>query len=184
MPPVAALSQWGSDDLMTLSHSRRNLVIIALAAIASISASLAGYFAADAQKYFALTNASVTKAVRYEHQADLQAPQDEELLIQATVEYHRNETKVGDFLVTQASEAARQNMNLDKRNIAFSLTPEYYDSIYSKYDKSVEEEHNYLGKAELSDEYSRLSIISASALTAAVVIFSEFTRRKEADEPI
>ena len=144
---------------------------------------MAGYFAADAQKYFALTNASVTKAVRYEHQADLEALQDEELLIQATVEYHRNETKVGDFLVTQASEAARQNMNLDKRNIAFSLTPDYYDSINSMYDKSVEEEHNYLEKAELSDEYSRLSIISASALTAAVVIFSEFTRRKETHEP-
>ena len=43
----------------------------------------------------------------------------------------------------------------------------------------MEEEHNYLEKAELSYEYSRLSIIVASAVTAAVVIFSEFTRRKE-----
>lgn len=167
---------------MVLSHSRRNLVIITIAAAASISASLAGYFAADAQKYFALTNAAVTKAARYEHQADLEARQDEELLIQATIEYHRNETRVGDFLVSQASETARQHMKVDKANVAFSLAPEYYDSLYSTFDKSVDEEHTYLEKAELSDEYSRLSIIGASVLTAGVVIFSEFTRKKEKED--
>lgn len=164
---------------MVLSHSSRNLVIIAIAAAASISASFAGYFAADAGKYYALTNAAVTKAVRHEHKADLAARQDEELLVQATTEYLRNETRIGDFLLSHISEAAKQNMKVDKANVAFSLTPSYYDNLYSMYDKSVEEEHDYLERAEVSDEYSRLSIIAASALTAAVVIFSEFTRKKE-----
>jgi hypothetical protein len=168
---------------MVQSHTSRNTVIIAIAAAASISASFAGYYAAEAEKYYALTNGSVTKAVRYEHQADLQVRRDEELLMQATIEYHRNETRVGDFLVSQLSEAAKGNMIIDRANINYSLMPSYYDKLYSSYAGSTVEEHDYLNRAELSDEYSRLSIIGASLLTAGVVIFSELTRKKENAAP-
>lgn len=161
------------------SHPLRNTVIIAVAAAASISASFAGYYAAEAEKYYALTNSAVTKAAKYEHQADLQARQDEELLVQATIEYHRNETKIGDFLISQVSETAKQDLKIDKINIAYSLAPKYYDDLYSTYEGSIQEEHDYLTQAEHSDEYSRLSIIATSLLTAGIVIFSEFTRKKE-----
>jgi hypothetical protein len=61
------------DKLMVRSYSpsRRNRAIIALAAAASIAASMAGYYAAEAEKYYHLTNAALTTAVRYERQADL-----------------------------------------------------------------------------------------------------------------
>ena len=150
-----------------------------MAAAASISASFAGYYAAEAGKYFALTNAAVTKAVKYEHQADLQAREDEELLIQATIAYHKNDTRIGDFLVGLVSDTAKKDMSIDKANTSYSLPTEYYDDVYSNYEISSMEEHNYLDRAEQSDEYSRLSIIATSILTAGIVIFSEFTRRKE-----
>ena len=161
------------------SRSARNTVIIVFAAAASISASFAGYYAAEAQKYFALTNAAVTKAVKYEHQADLQARQDEEILIQATIEYHKNETRVGDFLISQVSDTARQDMRIDKENKAYSLSQKYYDDMYSNYQGAIEEEHGNLTKAELSDGYTKMAIIAASLLTAGIVIFSEFTRKPE-----
>lgn len=61
----------------------------------------------------------------------------------------------------------------------FSLTPKYYDVLYSDYFNSVQAEHEYLDRAEPSDEYSRLSIIVTSLLTATIVIFSELSRKKE-----
>jgi hypothetical protein len=70
-------------------------------------------------------------------------------------------------------------MVFDKQSNMFSLTPKYYDVLYSDYFNSVQEEHDYLDRAELSDEYSRASIIATSLLTATVVIFSELTRKKE-----
>ena len=70
-------------------------------------------------------------------------------------------------------------MVFDKQSNMFSLTPNYYDVLYSDYFNSVREEHDYLDRAELSDEYSRLSIIMTSLLTASVVIFSELSRKKE-----
>jgi hypothetical protein len=109
---------------LELKRSFRNTVIIAVAAAASISASFAGYFAAEAQKNFALSNAAVTKAVNYEHQADLQAIHDEELLMQATIEYHRNETRIGDFLVSQISDLAKQDMSVDIAKPLVFITPE------------------------------------------------------------
>ena len=48
----------------------RNTAIIAIAA-ASIAASMAGYYAAEAEKYYHLTNAALTTEVHYEHQTDL-----------------------------------------------------------------------------------------------------------------
>ena len=68
---------------MVWTHSVRvrNTAIIALAATASIAAAMAGYYAAEeAEKNYHLSNAAQTTAVRYEHQADLQARHDEELL--------------------------------------------------------------------------------------------------------
>ena len=161
------------------SPTRRNTAIIALAAAASIAASMAGYYAAEAEKYYHLTNAALTTAVRYEHQADLQERHDEELLIQATIEYHENKTRSGDLLASQISQEAKDNMVFDKQSNMFSLTPKYYDVLYSDYFNSVQEEHDYLDRAELADEYSRASIIATSLLTATVVIFSELTRKKE-----
>ena len=168
-----------SDNPLDRKRSFRNTVIIAVAAAASISASFAGYFAAEAQKYFALSNAAVTKAVKYEHQADLQARHDEQLLMQATIEYHRNETRIGDFLVGQVSDMAKQDMSIDTANLSYSLPQKYYDDIYSDYEIATGEEHDHLAKAEISDEYTKMSIIATSLLTAGIVIFSEFTRKQE-----
>jgi hypothetical protein len=161
------------------SRTRRNTAIIALAAAASIAASMAGYYAAEAEKYYHLTNAALTTAVRFEHQADLQERNDEELLIQATIEYQENKTQSGDLLASQVSQEAKDNIVFDNRSNMFSLTPKYYEVLYLDYFNSVQEEHDYLERAELSDEYSRDSIIVTSLLTATVVIFSELTRRKE-----
>jgi hypothetical protein len=160
------------------SPTRRNSVIIALAAAASIAASMAGYYAAEAEKYYHLTNAALTTAVRFEHQADLQERHDEELLIQATIEYQENKTRSGDLLASQVSQEAKDNRVFDKQSNRFSLTPKYYDVLYLDYFNSVQAEHDYLDRAELSDEYSRLSIIATSLLTATVVIFSELSRKK------
>ncbi|HKG72108.1 MAG TPA: hypothetical protein VKA87_09415 [Nitrososphaeraceae archaeon] len=160
------------------SPTRRNSVIIALAAAASIAASMAGYYAAEAEKYYHLTNAALTTAVRFEHQADLQERHDEELLIQATIEYQENKTRSGDLLASQVSQEANDNRVFDNQSNMFSLTPKYYDVLYSDYFNSVQAEHDYLDRAELSDEYSRLSIIATSLLTATVVIFSELSRKK------
>jgi hypothetical protein len=161
------------------SPTRRNTAIIALAAVASIAASMAGYYAAEAEKYYHLSNAALTNAVSYEHQADIQARHDEELLIQATIEYRKNETKVGDLLASQVSEQAKNNIVFDRQTSTFSLTDKYYDDMYSNQKNSAKAEHDYLDRAELSDEYSRLSIIATSLLTATIVIFSELTRKKE-----
>ncbi len=161
------------------SQTRRNTTIIALAAAASIAASLAGYYAAEAEKYYHLTDTALTTAVSFEHKADLQERNDEELLIQATIEYQENKTRTGDLLVSQTSQEAKDNMLFDERSHMFSLKPKYYDVLYSDYFGSVKAEHDYLDRAKLSDEYSRLSIIATSLLTATVVIFSELLRRKE-----
>lgn len=160
------------------SPTRRNSVIIALAAAASIAASMAGYYAAEAEKYYHLTNAALTTAVRFEHQADLQERHDEELLIQATIEYQENKTQSGDLLASQVSQEAKDNRVFDNQSNMFSLKPKYYDGLYLDYFNSVQAEHDYLDRAELSDEYSRLSIIATSLLTATVVIFSELSRKK------
>jgi hypothetical protein len=169
------------EKLMVRSYSpsRRNTAIIALAAAASIAASMAGYYAAEAEKYYHLTNAALTTAVRFEHQADLQERYDEEILVQATIEYQENKTQIGDLLANQVSQEAKDNMVFDNQSNMFSLTPKYYDVLYSDYFNSVNAEHEYLDRAELSDEYSRLSIIVTSLLTATIVIFSELSRRKE-----
>ncbi|MDQ3836028.1 MAG: hypothetical protein M3270_03735 [Thermoproteota archaeon] len=161
------------------SPTRRNTAIIAIAAAASITASMAGYYAAEAEKYYHLTNAALTTEVRYEHQGDLKARHDEELLIQATSEYHNNETEIGDFVAAQVSQEAKDNMVFDKESNTFSLTPKYYEAIYSEYFNSMQSEHDYLDHAEKADEYSRQFIIGTAALTAGVVILSELTRKKE-----
>jgi hypothetical protein len=161
------------------SPTHRNTAIIALAAAASIAASMAGYYAAEAEKYYHLSNAALTNAVSFEHQADIQARHDEELLIQATIEYRKNETQVGDLLISQVSQQAKNNIMFDKQTGTFSLTDKYYDDTYSNQTNSTKAEHDYLDRAELSDEYSRLSIIATSLLTATIVIFSELTRKKE-----
>jgi hypothetical protein len=166
---------------MVRSHSqtRRNTVIIALAAAASIAASLAGYFAAEAEKYYHLSDAALTTAVHFEHQADLQAREDEELLIQATIEYRKNETRIGDLLASQVSQEAKNNIIFDKQNNTLSLMPKYYDVMYSDFLNTTKTEQKYLETAELSNEYSRQFIIATSLLTATIVILSELTRRKE-----
>jgi hypothetical protein len=163
----------------SISPPRRNTVIIALAAAASISASMAGYYAAEAEKYYYLTDSALTTSVGLEHQADLQEFNDEELLIQATIEYNENKTRISDFLASQVSQEAKDNMVFDKQNDTFSLTPKYFDVLYSDYFNSVKAEHDYLDHAEKSDGYSRLSIIVTALLTATVVIFSELSRKKE-----
>src|SRR5215208_1683434 len=91
----------------------------------------------------------------------------------------RTKTQIGDLLADQVSQEAKDNMVFDKQSNMFSLTPKYYDVLYSDYFNSVNAEHEYLDRAELSDEYSRLSIIVTSLLTATIVIFSELSRRKE-----
>jgi hypothetical protein len=163
----------------SFSPNRRNTTIIALAAAASITASMAGYYASEAERYYHLTNAALTTASRLEHQADLQERNDEGILVQATIEYQENKTKIGDLLASQVSQEAKDNMVFDKQSNMFSLTPKYYDVIYADYFNSVQAEHEYLDRAELSDEYSRLSIIMTSLITAIVVIFSELSRKKE-----
>ena len=166
---------------MVRTHSARvrNTAIIALAAAASIAAAMAAYYAAEAEKNYHLSNAALTTtAVRYEHQADLQARHDEELFIQATTEYHNNKTQIGDFVASQVSQEAKDNMVFDKQSNIFSLTPNYYDVLYSDYFNSTQAEHDYLDRAEKADEYSRQSIIATALLTAAVVILSELTRKK------
>ena len=161
------------------SQTRRNTVIIALAAAASIAASLAGYYAAEAEKYYHLSDAALTTAVHFEHQADLQAREDEELLIQATIEYRKNETRIGDLLASQVSQGAKNNIIFDKQNNTLSLMPKYYDIMYSDFLNTTKTEQKYLETAELSNEYSRQFIIATSLLTATIVILSELTIRKE-----
>src|ERR671933_576118 len=134
------------------SPTRRNTAIIALAAAASIAASMAGYYAAEAEKYYHLTNAALTTEVRYEHQADLQARHDEELLIQATSEYQQNKTRIGDIIASEVSQEAKDNMVFDKHNNTFSLTPKYYDVLYSDYFNSTKAESDHLDRAEKADE--------------------------------
>jgi hypothetical protein len=163
----------------SISPPRRNTIIIALAAAASIAASLAGYYAAEAEKYYHLTDRALTTEVRFEHQADLQERHDEEILIQATIEYQENKTRISDLLASQVSQEAKDNMVFDSQNDTFSLTPKYFDVLYSDYFNSVKAEQDYLDHAELSDGYSRLSIIVTALLTAIVVIFSELSRKKE-----
>ena len=181
MPLYTTCANRLRNKLMVRSYSppRRDTIIIALAAAASVAASMAGYYAAEAEKYYHLTNAALTTAVRFEHQADLQERNDEELLIQATIEYHENKTRSGDLLASQVSQEAKDNMVFDNQSNLFSLTPKYYDLLYSDYLNSVQTEHDYLDRAELSDEYSRASIIVTSLITATVVIFSELSRKKE-----
>jgi len=166
---------------MVQSHSqiRRNTVVIALAAAASIAASLAGYYAAEAEKYYHLSDAALTTAVHFEHQADLQAREDEELLIQATIEYRKNETRIGDLLASQVSQEAKNNIIFNQQNSTLSLMPKYYDIMYSDFLNTTKTEQKYLETAELSNEYSRQFIIATSLLTATIVILSELTRRKE-----
>ncbi|MDQ3848004.1 MAG: hypothetical protein M3261_03515, partial [Thermoproteota archaeon] len=101
------------------SHRRRNTAIIALAAAASIAASMAANFAAEAEKYYHLTNAALTTEARHLHQGDLKARHDEELLIQATSEYHNNETELGDFIAAQVSQEAKDNMAFDNQSNTF-----------------------------------------------------------------
>jgi hypothetical protein len=163
----------------SISPTRRHSAIIALAAAASIAASMAGYYAAEAEKYYHFTDTALTTAVRFEHQADLQERNDEELLIQATIEYQENKTRIGDLLASQVSQEAKDNMLFDKQRDTFSLTPKYYEVLYSDYFNSVKAEHEYLDRAEVSDGYSRLSIIVTSLLTATIVIFSELSRKKD-----
>jgi serine protease inhibitor ecotin len=118
---------------MAWTHSARvrNTAIIALAAVASIAAAMAAYYAAEAKKNYHLSNAALTTtAVRYEHQADLQARHDEELLIQATTQYHNNKTQIGDFVASQVSQEAEDNMVFDKQYI--SLTPKYTMMSYTQ----------------------------------------------------
>ncbi|MFL6478317.1 MAG: hypothetical protein ACJ707_05810 [Nitrososphaera sp.] len=161
------------------SPTCRNTAIISLAAAASIAASIAGYYAAEAEKYYHLTNSALTTEVRYEHQGDLKARHDEELLIQATSEYYNNETQIGDFVAAQVSQEAKENMVFDKQSNTFSLTPKYYEVIYTDYFNSMQAEHDYLDHAEKADEYSRQFIIATAVVTAGVVILSELTRKKE-----
>jgi hypothetical protein len=103
------------DRLMgrTISLTRRNTAIIALAAAASIAASMTGYYAAKAEKYYHLTNAALTTAVRLEHRADLQERHDEELLIQTTIEYQENKTRICDLLASQGSQEAKDSILFD-----------------------------------------------------------------------
>jgi len=154
-------------------------VVIALAAAASIAASLAGYYAAEAEKYYHLSDAALTTAVHFGHQADLQAREDEELLIQATIEYRKNETRIGDLLASQVSQEAKNNIIFNQQNSTLSLMPKYYDIMYSDFLNTTKTEQKYLETAELSNEYSRQFIIATSLLTATIVILSELTRRKE-----
>jgi hypothetical protein len=128
--------------IRTISPSRRNTAIIALAAAALIAVSMAGYYAAEADKYCHLTNAALTTAVRLEHQADLQERHDEELLVEATIEYQENKTRIGDLLASQLSQEAKDNMVFDKQSNMFSLTAKYYDVLYSDYFNSVQAEHD------------------------------------------
>ncbi len=114
------------------SPTVRSPTIVALAAAASIAAAMAAYYAAEAEKYYHLTNAAFTTAVRYEHQDDLQARHDEELLVQATTEYHNNETQIGDFVASQVSQEAKDNMVFDKQSNTFSLTPKYTMMSYTQ----------------------------------------------------
>ena len=158
--------------------SRRNTIIIVLAAAASTAASIAGYYAADAQKFYALTNSDLISALRDEHQADQVARHDEELLIQATIEYHKNETQIADFLAKQVSQNAKDYVMFDKQNGTFTLQPKYYDNLYSDYASFDQAGNLYLEKADTSDELSRAFIIITSVLSATVVIFSELSRRK------
>ena len=163
----------------TISPTRRNTTIIALAAVASIAASMAGYYAAEAEKYYHLTNAALTTAARFEHQADLQERHDEEILIQATIEYQENKTQIGELWASQVSQEARDNMLFDNQSNMFSLTSKYYDVLYSDYFNCVKAEHDYVGRAELSEGYSMVSLIATSFLTATEAIFSELSRKKE-----
>jgi predicted RNA-binding protein len=121
---------------MAWTHSARvskKTAIIALAAAASIAAAMAAYYAAEAEKNYHLSNAALTTtAVRYEHQADLQARHDEELFIQATTEYHNNKTQIGDFVASQVSQEAKDNMVFDKQSNTFSLTPKYTMMSYTQ----------------------------------------------------
>jgi hypothetical protein len=162
-----------------ISPTRRHTAIIALAAAASIAASMAGYYATEAEKFYHLTNTAVTTAARFEHQADLQERNDEELLVQATIEFQENKTRIGDLLAAQVSQEAKDNMVFDNQSNMFSLTPKYYDVLYSDYFNSVKAEHEYLDSAEISDRYSILSLVLTSLLTATVVVYSELSRKKE-----
>jgi hypothetical protein len=162
-----------------ISPTWRHTAIIALAAAASIAASIAGYYATEAEKYYHLTNNAVTTAARFEHQADLQERNDEELLVQATIEYQENKTRIAYLLAAQVSQEAKDNMHFNNQSHTFSLMPKYYDVLYSDYFNSVKAEHEYLDRAELSDRYSILSLVLTSLLTATVVIFSELSRKKE-----
>jgi len=135
--------------------------------------------AADAQKYFALTNVAMTRAAHDEHKADLQAQHDEELLIQATIEYDKNETKIAKYLTEQVSDEAKNNIVFYTNKNTFSLTPKYYDVLYSNYNNSTQEVQYNIDRAELSDGYSRQAIIITSFLAMTIVIFSELTRKKE-----
>jgi hypothetical protein len=155
----------------------RNTVIIGLAAAAAIAASIAGYYVAEAQKNYSLTNAELTKALRYERSADEQARKDEDLLIQATIEHIKNETRVSEFLIGQISKVAMSHMLFDRQKNTFSLASGYYDNLYENSTNSEQIAHDYLEHADLSDEYSRGFIVLTSLFTAAVVIFSEVKKK-------
>jgi hypothetical protein len=70
-------------------------------------------------------------------------------------------------------------MLFDNQSNMFSLTSKYYDVLYSDYFNCVKAEHDYVGRAELSDGYSMVSLIATSFLTATEAIFSELSGRKE-----
>jgi len=138
--------------------TRRNTAIIALGAAASIATSIAGYFFAPAAKYYHLTNTTLrTAKSSFEHQADLNGRQDEELLLDAASQYHINETQIVDFVVGLPTQEDKDIIEFNRQSSTFSLTPTYYEFIYSDYFNPTQAEHIYLDHVGRAGAYSHNS---------------------------
>ncbi|SRR5579875_902781 len=164
--------------ILIVSQRRRNTIILVLAAAASISASVAGFYAAEAQKDYGLSNASLITALHYERQADSQERQDEQILLQATIAQYYNQTQVEKPLLDRLSQEAKDSLVYNKENNTFNFNPSYYTTVDSKYATFGQSGENDLEHADIADSYSRLFIIITSVLSAGIVAFSEFTKVK------
>jgi hypothetical protein len=145
---------------------------------AFISASVAGFYAAEAQKNYGLSNAILIPALHYERQADSQERQDEQILLQATIAQYYNQTQVEKPLLGKLSQEAKDSRIYNKESNTFNFSSLYYTAVDSKYAAFDQSGENGLEHADIADSYSRLFIIITSVLSAGVVAFSEFTKVK------
>ena len=151
-------------------------MIVALAAAASISASLAGYFSSEALANYSLSNTSQLAGVSEADFATQIVLRDEALYFQAFSAFYRNETNLGNLYYGMMTEESSQNLVVDEESGAFHFKSEYLNKMYEDADSLEQLAVDKLKLAEAADRYARAFIIMTSSISAAIVVFGEISR--------